>query len=78
MTLDVSVALLSLTVIPFLFLSLRYYATSLSQQEERVKELESNLISRLYEIFSSIRLVKSFAREPLESRTLRERRRHRR
>jgi len=65
--LDVSVALLSLTVVPFLFLSLRYYANSLSQQEERVKELESSLISRLYEIFSSIRLVKSFAREPLES-----------
>ena len=65
--LDVSVALLSLTVVPFLFLSLRYYANSLSQQEEHVKELESNLISRLYEIFSSIRLVKSFAREPLES-----------
>jgi ATP-binding cassette, subfamily B, bacterial len=65
--LDVSVALLSLSVIPFLFLSLRYYATTLSHQEERVKELESGLISRLYEIFSSIRLVKSFAREPLES-----------
>lgn len=65
--LDLSVALLSLTVIPFLFLSLRYYARSLSTQEERVKEMESGLISRLYEIFSSIRLVKSFAREPLES-----------
>ena len=65
--LDMSVALLSLTVVPFLFLSLRYYMTSLSKQEEHVKELESNLISRLYEIFSSIRLVKSFARESLES-----------
>ena len=48
-------ALLSLTVVPFLFLCLRYYATTLSVQEERVKELESNLISRLYESFSSIR-----------------------
>ncbi len=65
--LDLSVALLSLSVIPFLFIALRYYATSLSSQEERVKELESGLISRLYEIFSSIRLVKSFARESLES-----------
>jgi ABC-type multidrug transport system fused ATPase/permease subunit len=65
--LDLSVALLSLTVIPFLLLSLRYYANSLSKQEEQVKELESKLISRLYEIFSSIKLVKSFAREPLES-----------
>lgn len=65
--LDVSVALLSLTVIPFMFVALRYYATTLSVQEERVKELESGLISRLYEIFSSIRLVKGFARESYET-----------
>ena len=42
--LDLTVALLSLSVVPFLFLCLRYYATTLSTQEERVKELESNLI----------------------------------
>jgi ATP-binding cassette subfamily B protein/subfamily B ATP-binding cassette protein MsbA len=65
--LDLTVALLSLTIVPFLFLSLRYYATTLSTQEERVKELESNLIQRLYETFSSIRLVKGFAREPYEA-----------
>jgi ABC-type multidrug transport system fused ATPase/permease subunit len=64
---DVTVALLSLSVMPFLFLCLRYYATTLSVQEERVKELEANLISRLYETFSAIRLVKSFAREPYET-----------
>jgi ABC-type multidrug transport system fused ATPase/permease subunit len=66
--LDVTVALLSLTVVPFLYLSLRYYALTLSDQEERVKELESKLIARLYEIFSAIRLVKSFARERHEVR----------
>ncbi|MGE0448553.1 MAG: ABC transporter ATP-binding protein [Vicinamibacterales bacterium] len=65
--LNLTVALLSLSVIPFLFLSLRYYATTLSVQEERVKELEAGLISRLYEIFSSIRVVKSFARETFEA-----------
>ena len=64
---DVTVALLSLTVIPFLFLCLRYYATTISSREERVKELESNLIERLYETFSAIRLVKAFAREPYEA-----------
>jgi ABC-type multidrug transport system fused ATPase/permease subunit len=64
---DVTVALLSLSIVPFLFLCLRYYATTVSSREERVKELESNLISRLYETFSAIRLVKSFAREPYES-----------
>ena len=65
--LDVTVALLSLTVVPFLYLSLRYYTRTLSTREERVKELESNLIGRLYETFSAIRLVKSFAREPHEA-----------
>jgi ATP-binding cassette subfamily B protein len=65
--LDLTVALLSLTIIPFLFLSLRYYATTLSTREESVKELESNLIQRLYETFSSIRIVKGFAREPYET-----------
>jgi len=63
---NVTVALLSLTVVPFLYLSLRYYALTLSDQEERVKELESKLVERLYEIFSAIRLVKSFARESHE------------
>ncbi len=66
-TRDLTVALLSLSVIPFLFMCLRYYASTLSHREERVKELESNLISRLYESFSAIRLVKSFAREPYET-----------
>jgi ATP-binding cassette subfamily B protein/subfamily B ATP-binding cassette protein MsbA len=66
--LDLTVALLSLSVVPFLFLSLRYYASTLSHQEERVKELESGLVSRLYEVFSGIKLVKSFARETHEAR----------
>jgi ATP-binding cassette subfamily B protein len=65
--LDFTVALLALGVIPFLFMLLRYYMSTLSQQEERVKELESKLIERLYETFASIRLVKSFAREPHEA-----------
>jgi ATP-binding cassette subfamily B protein/subfamily B ATP-binding cassette protein MsbA len=63
---DVTVALLSLAVMPFLYLSIRYYMTTLLNREERVKELESNLVQRLYETFSAIRLVKSFGRESHE------------
>jgi ATP-binding cassette subfamily B protein/subfamily B ATP-binding cassette protein MsbA len=66
--LNVTIALLSLTVVPFLYLWLRYYTSTLSMQEERVKELESKLLERLYETFGAIRLVKSFAREPHEVR----------
>jgi ATP-binding cassette subfamily B protein len=65
--LDRTVALLSLTVVPFLYLCLRYYTTTLVMREERVKELESKLVERLYEVFAAMRLVKSFAREPYEA-----------
>ena len=61
-----TIALLSLTVVPFLYLCLRYYTSTLVNREERVKELESKLLERLYETFGAMRLVKSFAREPHE------------
>ena len=63
---NVTIALLSLTVVPFLYLSLRYYTSTLVNREERVKELESKLLERLYETFGAIRLVKSFSRETHE------------
>jgi ATP-binding cassette subfamily B protein/subfamily B ATP-binding cassette protein MsbA len=63
---DLTIALLSLTVVPFLWACLRYYTSTLIHREERVKELESKLVERLYETFAAMRLVKSFAREPFE------------
>jgi ATP-binding cassette subfamily B protein/subfamily B ATP-binding cassette protein MsbA len=64
--LDLTVALLSLSIVPFLLLYMRSYTRTVATQMEHVKELESKLIERLYEVFSAIRLVKSFAREPHE------------
>jgi ATP-binding cassette subfamily B protein len=64
--LDSSLALLSLAVIPFLYACLRYYSKRMIDRAERVKELESKLVERLYEILSSIKVVKGFAREPHE------------
>jgi ABC-type multidrug transport system fused ATPase/permease subunit len=63
---NVTIAVLSLVVVPFLYLCLRYYTSTLAVREERVKELESKLLERLYETFGAMRLVKSFAREPHE------------
>jgi len=63
---NVTIALLSLAVVPFMYLCLRYYTSTLVNREERVKELESKLLERLYETFGAMRLVKSFAREPYE------------
>jgi ATP-binding cassette subfamily B protein len=64
--LDQSLALLSLAVIPLLYACLRYYSKRMVDRAERVKELESKLVERLYEILSSIKVVKGFAREPHE------------
>jgi ATP-binding cassette subfamily B protein/subfamily B ATP-binding cassette protein MsbA len=64
--LDRSLALLSLAVIPLLYACLRYYSKRMVDRAQRVKELESKLIDRLYEILSGIKVVKSFAREPHE------------
>jgi ABC-type multidrug transport system fused ATPase/permease subunit len=63
---NVTVALLSLSVVPFLYMCLRYYTSTLANREERVKELEAKLLERLYETFGAMRLVKSFARESHE------------
>jgi ATP-binding cassette subfamily B protein len=60
---DVQLALLSLAVAPFLFLSLRFYSRTLVERAERVKELESTMIERAFEILASVVAVKSFARE---------------
>ena len=73
--LDVTIALLSLAVVPFLLPLPALLHATLVEPEERVKELESKLIERLYETFSAMRLVKSFAREPHETAALHARRR---
>jgi ABC-type multidrug transport system fused ATPase/permease subunit len=67
-TLDPVLALLSLSVVPFLFACLRFYATRMVDRAEAVKQLESSLVERMFELLSSIRVVKSFAREPYELR----------
>jgi len=61
--LDLTLALLSLVVVPFLWMALRYYTRRMVDRAERVKTLESSLVERMYEILSSIKVVKSFARE---------------
>ena len=63
LTLDPTLALLALAVAPFLYLCLRYHATTLSERAEQVKMLESGLVERAYETLRSIAAIKSFARE---------------
>ena len=64
---DPQIAMLSLLVVPFLYLSLRHYMRTLVNRIEGVKTLESKLMERLYDVFAAMRLVKGFAREPFEA-----------
>ena len=71
-TRDVTVALLSLAVVPFLYLCLRYYATTLVNRKSGSRSSSRSCSSGSTKSFSAIRLVKSFAREPYEAAALRD------
>ena len=58
--LDPTLALLSLTVAPFLYISLRYYSRQMIDRAERVKMREATLLERAYEILSAVKVIKSF------------------
>ena len=64
--LDAALALLSLSVTPFLYLCLRHHARTMTERAERVKSLESGLVERMLAVLSSIAAVKSFTRERYE------------
>ncbi|HEY9466171.1 MAG TPA: ABC transporter ATP-binding protein [Vicinamibacterales bacterium] len=65
-TINLQLALVSLPVVPFLFLWIRWHSHRIRPTADRTLVLESRLTARLHESFSAIRLVKSFAREPYE------------
>jgi ABC-type multidrug transport system fused ATPase/permease subunit len=60
------VALLSLLVVPFLLWVNSYYSERIVDRSEHVKTLEAGLINLFHEVFTSIRVVKAFGREPHE------------
>jgi ATP-binding cassette, subfamily B, bacterial len=59
-------AFVSLAIVPGLYLSLRLHSRKARGEAERVKALESKVVERAQESFATIRLVKTFAREPYE------------
>jgi ATP-binding cassette subfamily B protein len=61
-----SLALVSLSVIPFMFVWIRFAGRRIRPGAERTRQLESRMSARMYESFAAIRLVKSFGREPYE------------
>jgi ATP-binding cassette, subfamily B, bacterial len=63
---NAALALVSLSVVPFMFVWIRWSASRIRPGAERTRVLESRMTARLHESFAAIRLVKSFAREPYE------------
>ena len=64
--LEPTLALLSMVVVPVLYLSLRIHMYRIHNRAEHAKALESALMGRTMESLAAIRVVKAFAREEYE------------
>lgn len=65
-TIDWKLALLALSIVPPLYIWLRFYARRMAPSADHARRTDSRLASRLYETMSAIRLIKSHAREDHE------------
>jgi ABC-type multidrug transport system fused ATPase/permease subunit len=65
---DPRLAVVAMSVVPMLYLWIRWYTPRLRPSADYTHVVESRLTARLQESFAAIRLVKSFAREPYEGR----------
>jgi ATP-binding cassette subfamily B protein/subfamily B ATP-binding cassette protein MsbA len=63
---DVKLAGLALSIVPPLYLWLRFYARRMAPNADHARHTDSRLSTRLYESISTIRLIKSHAREDHE------------
>ena len=60
--------LISLSIAPVLFMVVYYFTRRIKKASRAVRKKESELVSTVEEVLSSIRLVKAFARESYEER----------
>src|SRR3954471_47423 len=60
--------LISLTIAPLLFLVVFFFTRQIKKASRNVRKKEGELLSIVQEVFSSIRVVKAFAREEYEER----------
>ena len=64
--------LIALSVAPFLFIFVYKYSHRIKKASRAVRKKESEIVSKTQEVFSSIRVVKAFAREKYEKRRFKE------
>ena len=63
---DATLALVASAIAPLLYLAMRLQVRTMKARADRTRQLESRMVERVYESFSTIRLVKGYAREPHE------------
>jgi subfamily B ATP-binding cassette protein MsbA len=64
--------LIALSVAPLLFVIVFHYTRRIKKASREVRKKESEMVSLIHEVLSSIRVVKAFAREDFEQRRLAE------
>ena len=69
---DTSLALLSLSVMPLLYLSVGYYMTHIQARLTRVRNMEGESLSIIHEAMNMLRVIVAFGREDHEHRRFRE------
>jgi ATP-binding cassette, subfamily B, bacterial len=68
---DHTLALLSLTVVPFIYYSAGYYAKRIQPRVLHVRSLEGNSLAIVHEAMAMLRVIVAFGREPHEYRRFR-------
>lgn len=72
MTINLQLALISITVVPFIYYSIGYYGTRIVPQVRRVRSLEGQSLSIVHEAMAMVRVVRAFGREAFEYRRFRD------
>ena len=75
-TIDSSLALLSLAVVPLLYWAIRYYATHIQQRLLHVKGMEADCLSIVHDAVSMLPVITAFQREDHELERFRTRTGH--
>jgi ABC-type multidrug transport system fused ATPase/permease subunit len=68
---DATMALVAITVVPFLYYSVGYYAHRIQPRLMGVKQLEGESLAIVHEAMSMIRVVAAFCRQPFEYKRFR-------
>jgi ATP-binding cassette, subfamily B, bacterial len=71
-SIDATLALISLTVVPFLYMAVGYYVKNIESRLREVKAMEGQSLSIVHEAMAMLRVIVAFCRERYEHRRYRD------